>query len=277
MPQPVEWSPDAATSPIRRLALYGAAGGCCAFLLAIFLGGLTVVALSIRSGDFGIPALVILLALVGGPLSLLYLWPMLSDPEQRPPIPIPDWRPDPVRLAASTVLCAVLTAVVLVLVPSGFLLLLAGWFTLLFLISLTNSTGYLDPDTDTISVHSQRGRLSGVSTVRRFDVPGWTGFLLTYRPPAASAPRFIVVPGQVADAAHGVLRWGVEQAEASETASETPVGRLPFVVAAGCCFVVAAGLGVIGARYAGSPAAIAPGIGLFGVLGLLFGWFAYEQ
>lgn len=224
MPPTVEWSPDLATSPVRRLALYGVAGGFCAFLLAFLVGGFAVVTLSIRSGDFGLPALVILFALVGGPLSLLYLWPMLSDPEQRPPIPIPDWRPDPVRLAGATIVCAAVAGVVLVLHPSGFLLLLAGWFTLLFLLSLTNTTGRIDPETDTIRVHSRSGPLSTVSAVRRFDLLGWTGFVLTYRPPAASAPRFIVVPGRAADAAQDTLQWAPNNRLRARTTRKRPWG-----------------------------------------------------
>jgi len=35
-------------------------------------------------GDLGLLALTALLVLVGGPVSLLYLWPMLRDPDQRP-------------------------------------------------------------------------------------------------------------------------------------------------------------------------------------------------
>jgi len=73
------WSGDAAASRLGRLCLYAQVA---------FFGGLALVVAaafalfalrSVQTGAYGQLALVALLALVGGPYSLLYLLPLLTD------------------------------------------------------------------------------------------------------------------------------------------------------------------------------------------------------
>ncbi len=80
----VEWRHDATTEPWLRVALlvgsgllYGAFG--------LFLGaGLVSLGLVRWTGSRAVRALVVVLALVGGPFSLLYLVPAFADPDGRP-------------------------------------------------------------------------------------------------------------------------------------------------------------------------------------------------
>jgi hypothetical protein len=80
----VTWRHDATTQRwLRALYLLAAAlAHGVAVLLAV--GGLALLGATLRAGSTGTRALVVLLALVGGPVSLLYLLPMLRDPDQRP-------------------------------------------------------------------------------------------------------------------------------------------------------------------------------------------------
>lgn len=80
----VTWRYDATTQPwLRLLYLVGAAALHGLFLL-LAVALLAVVALVLRGGSNEARLLVVVLALVGGPASLLYLLPMLRDPDQRP-------------------------------------------------------------------------------------------------------------------------------------------------------------------------------------------------
>lgn len=81
---PVEWAYDASNSRLLRVVAHlPAAGIGGAFLLAVGVFG----ALFLTDPELPDPRVLVfvgLLILVGGPFSLLYLWPMLTDPEQRP-------------------------------------------------------------------------------------------------------------------------------------------------------------------------------------------------
>lgn len=272
----VDWGSEPARSPVRTFALYAVAGLLGGFLLAITVAGLYLSSRAITAGRYDMPALIALLALVGGPLSLLYLWPMLTDPEQRPPLGITDWQPRTSWLGLSIVLGAGFAVATTVLVDGGHLLVFAVWFVFVFIVSFTGTSGRIDPDTDTISVDGRTGTLSAVNSVHRLDVGSWTVFLLTYTPAPAAAPRFILAPEAVADDAHSMLEFGaaLDFAAGDEDGS---LGRRPLGIAAGCCLLVALGFWYVGGTYADSPMVLAPGIGLFGVLGLLFTWLAFER
>lgn len=277
MASTVEWDAEHSQSPVRAFARYAVVGLFGGFLIAIAVAALAVLVRSIAAGRYDIPALIALLALVGGPLSLRYLWPMLTDPEQRPPLAVTDWRPRPRLLAGSVVLGAAFTIATSLLVDGGHLLVLALWFVLLFGVSFTGMSGRIDPRTDTLSVERRTGTLSAIRSVRRLDVGSWTVFLLTYTPAPAGAPRIVVVPEEVADNAHSTLEFGAALDFASGREDPASLGRRPLAIAAACCLLVALGFWYVGGAYADSPMALAPGIGLFAVLGLLFVWLAYER
>lgn len=280
MPNSVEWRANTESSRSRQVALYAVLGGFGGALLGILLGLFTVVVRSIQQGDFGLPALLLLLlfALVGGPLSLVYLWPMLTDPDLRPPLPAEygSWRPDYRWLAIALVATTLLAGGITLSVRGGHLLVAACWFALCFALSLTGTTGHIAPSTDTISVGGQTAALSAITRVRRLDLPGaYSLFLLGYQAPVAAAPRLLVIPGDAADDAYELLLWGAA-IDTPESGTRSLIGRLPFFVAAGCCLLVAVGLWFVGGRYAGSAFTLAPGIGLFALLGSLFAWFGFE-
>lgn len=273
----VEWDADRSQSQFRSFARYAVAGLFGGFLIAIMLAAAAVAARAIATGRYDIPALIALLGLVGGPLSVLYLWPMITDPEQRPPLAMPGWNLQPRLLAAAIVIGAVFTAGTSLLVDGGHLLVLALWFILLFAVSFTGTSGRIDPGTDTLAVERRTGTLSAVSSVRRLDFWSWTVFLLTYTPAPAGAPRIVVVPREVADDAHSTLEFGAALNFAAGDEEHGTLGRRPLAIAAACCLLVALGFWFVGETYAESAMALAPGIGLFAVLGLLFVWLAYER
>lgn len=277
MASTVEWDAARSQSHVRTFARYAVLGLFGGFLIAITLAAAAIAVGAITAGRYDIPAFIALLALVGGPLSLLYLWPMITDPEQRPPLPMLEWRPQPRLLAASIIIGAAFSVGTSLFVDGGHLLVLAVWFTLLFVVSFTGTSGRIDPGTDTLSVERRTGTLSAVSSVRRLDLWSWTVFLLTYTPAPAGAPRIVVVPADVADDAHSMLEFGAALDFASEKESDETLGRRPLAIAAGCCLLVALGFWFVGDTYAESAFALAPGIGLFAVLGLLFVWLAYER
>lgn len=277
MASTVEWDADRPQSHLQTFARYAVAGLFGGFLIVITLAAAAIAVRAITAGRYDVPALIALFALIGGPLSLLYLWPMITDHEQRPPLALPDWRPRRGMLAAAIVLGAVFTVGTTLLVDGGHLLVLAVWFLLLFVVSFTGTSGRIDPETDTLSVERRTGTLSAISSVRRLDLWSWTVFLLTYTPAPAGAPRLVVVPRDVADDAHSMLEFGAALDFASGDGTGVRLGRRPLAIAAGCCLLVALGFLVVGDTYAESALALAPGTGLFTVLGLLFVWLAYER
>ena len=276
MASTVEWDAARSQSSIRAFARYAAVGLFGGFLVAMTVAAAAVAYRAFIVGRYQIPVLIALFVLVGGPLSLLYLWPMLTDPEQRAPLVVDDWHPRTGLLAASVVLGAVVAIATSLLVDGGHLLVLAAWFVLLFVVSFTDTSGRIDPRTDTLSVERRTGTLSAISSVRRLDVASWTVFLLTYTPAPAGAPRVLVVPGDVADEAHSTLEFGAAM-DFADGDTDGAVGRRSLGIAAACCLLVALGFWYVGGAYVDSATALAPGIGLFVVLGLLFVWLAYER
>jgi hypothetical protein len=84
MPAPVAWTYDYTTEPWLRWAIRAGAGALLGLYLAFVASGVVSLSLVLASGDPALIALLVLFALVGGPLSLLYLLPMLTDADQRP-------------------------------------------------------------------------------------------------------------------------------------------------------------------------------------------------
>jgi hypothetical protein len=209
MPASVSWTYDSTTeSWLRWLARAGAAalvGG----YLAYFGSGLLGLVAVLLTGDLAIWALVALLLLVGGPFSLLYLAPMLRDPDQRRGLVFSGReRRLPLRetLAAGFVGAIVLAAAALVTPALAGVLFLVG--ALAGLVAVCFATrGSIDPETAT----AERGwreldlsRVTGYGTRRVGPV-----VLVTFETAGpdrlGAGPSYIVVPTSVADEATAAL------------------------------------------------------------------------
>src|SRR6056297_381587 len=200
------WSGDASTSTVGRLCLYLQVGffGGLALLLAALIA---LVALrSVRTGEYGVLALVTLLALVGGPFSLLYLLPVVTDADARRSLSkdLPRYR----RLVRWRIaLAAVIGAGgILAAVYSGSWVLL-GALLLIPTVSFgvagsLDVDGALDAAAGELVVQGRAVDLDAVADHRRIDVGDYAVLWLSYAGPNdLGRPRLVVVPRSVADAA----------------------------------------------------------------------------
>jgi len=200
------WSGDASASTVGRLCLYLQVGffGGLALLLAALIGLLA--AQSVRTGEYGVLALVALLALVGGPFSLLYLLPVVTDADARQSLSadLPQYH----RLARWKIaLAAVLGAGgILAAVYAGTWALLAA-FLLVPAVSFgvagtLDADGALDTTAGTLVVQDREVDLDAIADHRRIDLGSHAVLALTYAGPNdLDRPKVVVVPRSVADAA----------------------------------------------------------------------------
>lgn len=275
----IEWRRGLADSPAGRLFGYAFLGSLTGLGLLIGLLLLLLVPVMIGGLPENLPdlALVLVFVLVGGPLSLLALWPLLTDPDQRRPI------------VANTWLDELSTRGILVAAVAG-----AGVHLLMFVVfpisplivvvlgGLAGSTGtwilltegYVDPDERTLYVRpSHADRDSRGTTI---DLDTWTGLaryrlgpVVLLRPTYAPGvrgknPRLVPVPAPVAEAATPIFE------RALATSAPTP-GRPPNPVVAAT--LVLFGLGAIAVGVAFVVLEVGPpGFRLYLLaLGVLFG------
>jgi len=242
------WSGDAAASPMGRLCLYlqVAFFGGLALLLAALVGVVTV--RSVRTGEYGVLALVALLALVGGPFSLLYLLPVVTDADARRSLSedLPRYH----RLARwKLALAAVLGAAgILAAVYAGSWAIL-GAFLLVPAVSFgvagtLDADGELDAAAGTLVVQNREADLDAVADHRRIDVGDHAALLLSYAGPNdLDRPRLVVVPRSVADAAVAA----VPENSTSDVTARPAAERAALVGTAAVFLGLAAVLVVLGA------------------------------
>jgi hypothetical protein len=197
----MSWSRTAADSRIAR--------GFCYLQIAFFGGmalivgtaGVLLVVSILRNGAYEVALLVFLLALVGGPFSLVYLWPMLTDSDQRPPHPVfwDEYRRLPRRwIAVSSVLGGGITGAV-ALWPRGAGFPLLGFLFVAYVCGgLFIGEGRFDPDAKTVVRNGQKIDLEAVSADRRYDVAGHSVLLLLFDR-WATKTRLVLVPRRIAD------------------------------------------------------------------------------
>ncbi|ADJ14710.1 hypothetical protein [Halalkalicoccus jeotgali] len=215
--EPVEWRIDAASSWGLRALVYVVVGlwGGGALLVAV---GTTFLGVSMGlGGEYGFLAFLGLLALIGGPLSVLYLLPILTDREQRPPLAalFADERVAERYTAAFTrgrLFAAVLGGALAILAalsvdPRALFVLVVGTLLLIPLGSGVVSWGRIDPEEGTLTHRYRTISLSRVERVRRVDVGGVSLCWLSYRPGAAdvTSPRFLATSPEAADAIERAL------------------------------------------------------------------------
>ena len=83
-PEEITWRYDTESSWVLRLIAHGFIAGLGGILLFTSAMVLLTLPKTLPELELGTILLIVLLLLVGGPFSLVYLWPMITDPDQRP-------------------------------------------------------------------------------------------------------------------------------------------------------------------------------------------------
>lgn len=208
----IEWHVDAASSRSLRAVVYvviGLFGG--STLLLFGAMGFLGVSMAL-GGEYTYLAWIALLAFIGGPASLVYLWPMLVKREQRPPLS---------ALFADEELAERYAAVftrgrLLAAVLSGAVGLIAlfsldprlafgavvGSILLVPIASGRISRGRVDPDETTLTYMDRPVDLARIERIRRVYLGGTVFCWLSYHPSYGSfgTPHLIVAIPEAADA-----------------------------------------------------------------------------
>lgn len=183
-----------------------------------YLGLLVVVGLLTAPALISNPevlVLVVILLLVGGPMSLLYLWPMIRDPDQRPDVGRHGWLTslDPVKSGLTAV---VGTGVVLLgtTVVGGrvvYALLLLCVFVPTALVTVFDGHGHVDPDAGTLTFQERTVDLATLAAVQRYRFDAVTVCWLSYVSGESKLgnPRVVAFPESVSEAVLGELEAGV--------------------------------------------------------------------
>jgi len=264
-----EWSYDAAASRSLRLLSHlpiAAVGG--VFLPA---AGASVAFVIADPGVLRSPfvLLVALLALVGGPMSLLYLWPMLADPDQRPTrsaFSDTDGSPFTARSVGAAALAGALAVLALVAVgvPFGVVYgLVVGCVFSPILVAAATTEGTLDGGR--LTINRREVPLDRVAGVRSIRVRGFVVLWLSYVPRSGLfVPRLAVLP---ADADVGAVRGALEAGIRADPELKPPdravqavaIGMGALFLASGAVAYVAVDEPVVGLYVA----AVVGGLGAF--------------
>lgn len=216
-PDPVEWRVDAGSSRLLRAIVYIEAGLFGGGVLLVFCGMVFFGVTTALDGQYTYLGYIPLLALIGGPLSLLYLWPMIVDDAQRPPLGAAFASEGMAeRYAASFTrgrLLAVVLGGALVLHLSLFLdarltfALAVGSLLLLPVASGVISWGWVEPDEATMTYRDRSIALSRVERIRRIDLGGVALCWLSYHPGGddLTSPRLVVLSRQAANAVERIM------------------------------------------------------------------------
>lgn len=201
-------------------------------LVAVFLLSVLVAVVAGFGTLFARPEillLVVVLALVGGPLSLLYLWPLLTDPEQRAGLATGDIGLSFSELLASTALGIVGHAISVVVLSLGpYLFVAAGTGGGCLLLALFSTAGRLDTEARTLSTEPdvfgarRSGREIDLTTwerVSRYRI-GETVLLRCTYVAGHRGPRLLTLPAWVDEHARPVI-------EAAVRTERSPIERNP--------------------------------------------------
>lgn len=223
--EPIEWHTGLGDSRAGRLCAYVSVGSLLGLPLLVAL--LVLVALpGILPALLANPAVLVLvavLALVGGPMSLLYLWPLLTEREQRRPILTNTFVDElsPVSIGVAAVVGAVVHAGSFVLFSlSPLIVLVVGALAGTTGTWLLLTAGHIDPDERTLAVRPSENDRE--STGRQVDLDTWTGLsvhrlgsVVVLRPAYGAGvrggvPRLIPIPARVATAAMPIFEAGLD-------------------------------------------------------------------
>lgn len=282
--EPVEWRIDAANSRWIRGCVYswiGLFGGGMVLLFGLVLAYAVGAA---RAGSYGPPLVILLMLLVGGPFSLLYLLPAIRSGSFTPlsqfvldPATDPDeslgeryarafsWRVAAGSIGAHVVLLLALTI--------GEPRLLAGYVALQFLLLVVTSGfvawGRIDPDVPAFEYGFKTVPLEAVKYTRRLSIGTVTCCWITYQDGAKTiaAPSWIVFTPDAVRAFETALE-NVEQSSVEPRSSSKLLSLLAGAIGIGF-FGFAALLWML--------ADVDPGMalyvtGIFGSIGAFFVW-----
>lgn len=269
------WSVGPASSrPIR--VLWYASVSLWFAVVALALGAVVLVGgAALLAGEPGPALLVGLLALVGGPLSLLYLWPMLTDPEQRPDF----LTPDPWVQYRWVAIGALAVVPIVLLVPRAAVGAFVGALGGALLVALFQSEGELDAHANRLTIHGRDVDLADVVGVRRLDLGRVSCCWLQYRRRAglAMAPRWVVCPPRVAEAVVAAVETS-DFPRDRDGESRRPTNRLvkALLVVLGLGTFAAGGVLVAVAGPLPLRNALAA-MAIVGVMGGVFFWLAYAE
>lgn len=246
----VEWRIDAANSRLIRLLVYGWIG---------LLGGGILLALGLvlvfavgtaLAGEYALLGLIVVLLLVGGPFSLLYLLPALqsgsfsplsrfvldtaSDPEEslgeRYAAVFSWW-----RAVASILLHAIAIPLFLVLDPRVLGGYVAVWFGLLVLVSGVQTWGRIDTNEPSFAYRSGTIPLTAVKRVRRRRVGRLVVCWLSYYPgtKTITTPSLVVLTPE-AVSAFDTARTAVERSPPESRESNPAAKFIAVGLGVGC-------------------------------------------
>jgi DNA-directed RNA polymerase subunit H (RpoH/RPB5) len=270
----VEWSFDASTSPtLRLLAHLPPAGLGGALLLAVVA---VVASLVADPAVLLSPSalLVAVLVLVGGPFSLLYLWPMLTDAEQRPSVAEFEGGggfPFSARSVGTAAVSGAIAIVGLLAagVPAGsvYALVVGCVLSPLFVAVLTTH-GRLEGETLTINrTEIPLARVGGVRSAR---FGGFAVVWISYaRRSGLFLPRLAVLPESEADAVLRRLESGLDASPEIEPPDPT---LRAIGVGTGLSFLVVAAFAYRAIEHPTGRLYFAVGFGGFGAILCLIGW-----
>jgi hypothetical protein len=194
-------------------------------------------------------ALGIVLLLVGGPMSLLYLWPLIRDPDQRVGLDPRGWyegmRPAGVLAAAAvgTVVMAAGSAV------AGGATHFLGLFVFMilpfFALGIVDGEGRVDPEAGTLAVGEHDSDLDRIDGVRSWRVGAVVLVWLDYvAGTSGPRPRLFAVPPEAADEILDVLQAGARADSDTEPRDPDRIAQATLVVMSLLFVAVAIGVSV---------------------------------
>ena len=285
MTEPIEWRIDAANNRVIRLSLYawiGLWGG------AFVVLGAAILAIAVAQALAGDPTLLLLVglfALVGGPLSLVYLWPALRHSSVRP---LSQFIYDPAidsteslgeryarvlswRSALGAVIGgALILPALLVLNPWLFVGAVAGTFASVLLTSFV-AWGRLDPATSSLEYGTTTVPLEAVRTRRSLEVGGVEIVWLSYHRGSTdvTTPSLLVLPAE----ATAALDEALASAEGDPPERETAPGAGLVLTVIGLALVL---VGLVVAVGVDGPLGPRLYIGVvLGLVGAFLAWIGY--
>jgi hypothetical protein len=236
----VTWGVDPTDTTFGRLCAYGLVGLFGGFgLLAVGVVAFALVA-AVTSADPGTLAVVVVLALVGGPVSVLGLVSFL-DADQRPDDLHFRDRFDVGDLHLLGIVTSVLlgAAGIAASVASGSVLAAYPLVGVLFVVTMGlavgGPNGRVDRDAGTLTVDGNAHPLADLSSVRALEVGGLVVVTTRFvaRPGGRDAPFLLTIPVDAYEQVRGALDAGV----AADSTVDTPRSRTDRVA------IAAAGVG----------------------------------